>query len=340
MANLILYRVDGGKVWGISLGHVKRSLMLASRLKPSANILFVMKNYPDGVKYVNDNGFKVITLVQDDDSDQSLIKICDKIKPNKLLIDLIHNPYTSLFSYCRQNRIQTVVFDILGKFKGSPDIIINDTIVHNFAEYAGISNETRLCIGPQYFIIGSNINPIEPKQTIEQVLLTMGGSDPAGLTVKILRAIAGHSFTFKLNVVLGPLFTENKKVYEVIGDRPHIRVHENPENFLELLNEQDVIISAGGRTLYECAFLGKPVIIVPSIEHELATARAYAEVTGSQFLPGWEDIRSGEQLLAILDYYAGSYSIRKSIYEASRKMVDGDGMERILELIGQDGQFS
>jgi spore coat polysaccharide biosynthesis predicted glycosyltransferase SpsG len=333
MTNLILYRVDGGKVWGISLGHVKRSLMLASHLVRSAEVIFAMKNYADGVKYVEDSGFRVITLDQDDDRDQSVLEICDKFKPNKLLIDLIHNPYASLFSYCRHNRIQTVVFDILGKLKDSPDIIINDTIVKNFAEYTEISKETQLCIGPQYFIIQDDIKPIEPRKTVEQVLLTMGGSDPAGLTVKVLRAVVGHNFNFKLNVVLGPLFTEQQRVYEIISGQPHILVHENPENFIELLNEQDVIITAGGRTLYECAFLGKPVSIIPSIEHELVMARAYAEATGSQFLPGWEDPGSGQQLLAALDYYARSYSVRKSIYESSRKVVDGKGVTRILELI-------
>lgn len=332
MKNLLLYRVDGGKVWGISLGHVKRSLMLASQLR-SSEIMFIMKNYPDGVNYVKNSGFRVIVIDQDDDSDQTVIEICEKNKPKKLLIDLIHNPYTSLFSYCRNNQIQTVVFDILGKLNGSPDIIINDTIVKNFAEYTGISKETQFCVGPQYFIIGNDIKPIEPRPTVEQVLLTMGGSDPAGLTVKILRAIAGHRLSYRLNVVLGPLFTDQPTVYAILENRPNILVHENPTNFIELLNEQDVIITAGGRTLYECAFLGKPVLVVPSIEHELATARAYVEATGSQFLPVWEDPGSGQQLLAIVDYYARNYSVRKSIYASSRKMIDGDGMKRILELI-------
>ena len=334
MENLILFRVDGGKVWGISLGHVKRSLVLASALSRAGKVLFIMKNYPDGVEYVKNSGFEVIPIEIENNSDETIIDICEKLEPARLFFDLIKNPYTTIFDYCRGANIQTVVLDSLGNFSGSPDILINDTIVPSLAEYPAISEHTKLFIGPQYFIIAGDIYPVEPKPTVENVLLTMGGSDPAGLTVKILRPIADHFTGYKLNVVLGPLFTEHQKVYEIIKGHRNIVVHENPDNFIGLMSRQDAIITAGGRTLYECAYLGKPVLIIPSIEHEALMAEAYAKATGSCFLPAWEDAVSGHRVSEALNYYSNNYSIRKAIYQSSIKLIDGNGVERILGLLG------
>ena len=39
MKDVILIRVDGGKVWGISMGHVKRSLILAQALADKYKII-------------------------------------------------------------------------------------------------------------------------------------------------------------------------------------------------------------------------------------------------------------------------------------------------------------
>lgn len=334
MKNPILFRVDGGKVWGISLGHVKRSLVLASALSHAGKVLFIMKNYPDGVEYVKNSGFEVIPIEKENNSDETIIVICEKLKPTKLFFDLIKNPYTTIFDYCRDTKIQTVVLDSLGNFTRSPDFLINDTIVKSFAEYPAISNLTKLLIGPQYFIIDSNIHPVAPKPTVENILLTMGGSDPAGLTVKILRSIADHLTKYKLNVVLGPLFTEHEKVYEIAKAHGNIVVQQDPDNFIGLMSRQDVIITAGGRTLYECAYLGKPVLIIPSIEHEALMAAAYAKATGSLFLPVWEDAVSGHRVSEALNYYSNNYSIRKAIFQSSIKMVDGNGVERILGLSG------
>ncbi len=52
------------------MGHIKRSITLATELIDTYDIVFLMQNYTDGVDYVRRLGWKVHTISVGDYSDQ------------------------------------------------------------------------------------------------------------------------------------------------------------------------------------------------------------------------------------------------------------------------------
>lgn len=321
-------------MWGTSMGHIKRAVLLSENLSNRYDVVFIMKNYPDGVDFVSKRGFTVSTICIDDNDDRTLIDLCEKYRAEKLLIDLHTCSYSPLFEYTCLKNIMTIVFDIAGKFSGDADILINDTFVKEFVAYPELSNRTKKYLGPKFFVMEDCAKPIPPRKKIKDIFITMGGSDPAGLTVKILGSMPEIFFSFNINVVLGPLFTEHRAVRTVTDSRASVHVYENPPDFLELLSRQDVVVTAAGRTLYECAFLGKSVITVPSIEHEETISREYSNLTGSIDIGQWKDGESPKRLAEALNLYESDTGIRQSIFEKSRSLVDGIGLKRVLEIIG------
>lgn len=334
MKKTILFRVDGGKVWGTSMGHIKRAILLAGKLRYKYDIIFIMKNFPDGVGFVKGLGFEVITIAVNENSDRTLKDLCEKYKTTKLVIDLYDCPYTSFFEYTRSKNIKTIVFDLTGKFSQDADILINDTLVKEFTVYPKLSGKTRKYLGPKFFVMDDNVNLVPIRETIKNIMVTTGGSDPAGLSLKILRSMPEILFKFNINVALGPLFTEHKDVLKIVGSRTSVKVYDNPPNFLELLSHQDVVITSAGRTLYECAFFGKSVITVPSIEHEENTSQEYSVLTGSIDLGLWNDKESPGRLAKAISFYEDNPVIRQSIYKKSSNLVDGRGLKRVLGIIG------
>ncbi len=328
-----LFRVDAGKVWGTSMGHIKRALLLSEHLTRKYDILFVMKDYPDGVEFVKKRGFKVRTTAIDDNSDQTLMDLCREYKIDKLLIDLHTCPYIALFEYARLEKIKTIVFDITGKFSQDADVVINDSFVKQFTAYSGLSRRTKKYLGPKFFVMENSSKPARMPKAIRNIMVTMGGSDPAGLTLKILRSMPEIFFRFNINVVLGPLFTEQKRVRKITDNLPSVKVYENPPDFLQLLSLQDIVVTAAGRTLYECAFFGKTVISVPSIEHEEKTSSEYSFLTGSIDIGAWNDRESPARLSKALNLYESDIGIRRGIFEKSRGLVDGLGIKRVLGII-------
>lgn len=333
MKKTLLFRVDGGRVWGTSMGHTRRALLLAGKLKDRYDTVFIMKNYPDGIEFVRKNGFAVDIINAGDDTDETVIESCRRFNPEKLIVDLAVCPYSRLFAYAKAENIMSVVFDTTGKFCVNADILINDSFVKEFVEYPGISAATRKFLGPKYFIMEENGPMVPPLKKIADIMITFGGSDPAGLTAKIIRSLPEEFSGFKINVVLGPLFSGKDEVLQLAGSRNFIFVYDNPADFISLLSGQDIIITAAGRTLYECAFFGKTVITVPSIEHEAMTSREYAVLTGSLDIGRWEDNRSPLRLAEAFVICQSDFNIRQRIYEKSRQLVDGFGLKRVLEII-------
>jgi spore coat polysaccharide biosynthesis predicted glycosyltransferase SpsG len=326
-------RVDGGKVWGTSLGHIKRQILLARELKNSYEPVFIMKNFPDGVDFVKSHDIAVKVIGRDDNSDTRLCAICEEIGASKLIVDLRGCPYESVFVRARSLGMTSVVFDIDGSFRGEADFLINDSFVSEFTAYRGLSSRTTKLTGPEYFIMEAGIIPAQPSGSVTNVMITMGGSDPAGLTAAILRHARERVCGFNLAVVLGPLFTGHKEIRSLAADFDSITVYDNPAEFLLLMNRQDVVITAGGRTLYECAFLGKVVITVPSIEHEAITAREYAALTGAFDTGMWTDSGSPARIKNALDLYSGDSTLCNAIREKSRRLVDGKGLSRLAHVL-------
>ncbi|GAX62915.1 spore coat polysaccharide biosynthesis protein, predicted glycosyltransferase [Candidatus Scalindua japonica] len=332
MKETILFRVDGGKVWGISFGHIYRSLILASVLARKNKIIYIMKNYQDGVFFVKQQGYEVETIGVDDDSDNSLINFLEKYSPKQVVFDLRSIKYNMFFDYTRERHVQTVVFDILGNCTGVPDILINDSFVKEFTKYPHLTNRTKLCLGPKFFFTESLPEIIPIRDNVKEVMITMGGSDPAGLTLKILSSLTECLTAYNVHVVMGPAFTDEEQVSNLTVNFKNIKIYKNPDNFIELLSQQDVVITAAGRTLYECAGLGRPLIVVPTIEFEALRSIEYERLTGSFDIGLW-DVSSPEKIMNAMRIYTENKNLRRSIFKTSRRLVDSHGLERILNLL-------
>jgi len=319
------------------MGHLRRATLLANALAKRYHIVFVMKDYPDGVSFIKELGYAIETIPDSDDGWEALIEPCRKHSPAKVIFDLYTNPYADFFGYARKENIRTIVFDVIGKCKGAPDILINDSLVEKFTTYPHLSSTTKRYLGPQYFLMDNPPARLPLKKSIRQVMITMGGSDPASLTVKIVRAVLEDRSPaqYRLNVVLGPLFNERDDILRMASStEQRISVYHAPKNFLNLLNEQDIVICSAGRTVYECAYLGKPMILVPSIDHELSTAMEYESLTGCTNIGLWKEADGSPlHLLKALDKYEKSFTLRKSIHDAGRQLVNGEALHTICSII-------
>ena len=335
MKGVLLFRVDGGHVFSISMGHLIRALTLAKKLQSQYEIIFVSKNYPDGIAYIRKFGFDVEIIETSDDSDITLNNLCDKYSPQTIVIDLFSCPYVGFFEYARSRKYRTIVFDTLGRLKGVADIVINDTLVKDFADYSNLNHQSKLFLGPEYFMIDNPPEIIAPRDTVKDIMITFGGSDPTGLTAKVLQVLLKMRIAENVHVILGPAFTEHQRIHETAKEHKFITIHNNPDNFFEILNQQDIVICAAGRTLYECAYFGKPVVIVPSIEHETITAIEYAGITGSFYTNIWNNTETPSKIIEFLDIYKNNFLLRRSICDASTSLVDNSGIKRILDVICQ-----
>lgn len=330
---LTVIRVDGARIWGLSMGHLARAADLAQVIREGAgDVLLAMKNYPDGVDYARSRGLAVELLDPADDGEAHLIGLVRRLRPASLVVDLPRTPYRELFRVCRTLGTRTLVFDIAGGLDGEPDHVVNDAVAPELVRYPDLPPGVSLHLGPAWSVLASLPDASPPEEEVRKVLLTMGGSDPAGLTLKVLETLGDLLARFEATVVLGPLFAHEAQARELASPYASVRVVKAPPDFADLMAGADLVLSAGGRTLYELAALGRPVVVLPTIEHEDAAGRAMVHSARFACVGLWKDGLTPTLVREAVECMLPRER-RLETWEAGRALVDGKGLQRIVALL-------
>ncbi len=136
----------------------------------------------------------------------------------------------------------------------------------------------RILLGENYFIFDPDDIPNIKSREIHnenanKVLITAGGSDPNGLTIKVIEAtnfIEDNHLVLKC--VIGPEFDQEyiKEIMSLIRNSKHeIILIKRPKTLSDLMTWSDFTVSASGLTKYLLAATGTPSILI-SIDKEHA----------------------------------------------------------------------
>ena len=324
----IIIRVDGCRKFG--LGHFNRCLNLAKELKKikEFQIVFATKKYDDF-----DNPLKLLKkdewfLIEKDANTTEEIKILKNRKPDIIITDLDYRSINDQYYKELTENFTVITIDDMGSNKIDAKAIINESIVESRQKY-NTSKKTLLFAGPQYMMLGKNFGIFNKKKkqinkTIQNVLISLGGSDPKNNLRKIINALNknnNNNITFA--IILGKSYKNAEKVKSACAD---YKILQGVKNMYELMFDSDLIICNGGVTLYEANALGIPSAVIPQNVEEEGTGRRFNEHGSCMLL----DKLSTNQIKSILEI---SQSNRIRMSNIGKSLVDGDGLSRVRDII-------
>ena len=277
---VVLFRVDAGRTYGLSFGHVSRCLMIARVLQEEygSEIIFLMRDFPDGINHVIRYGYPVKKIPIHPDREERMI-IMDTIKeyqPDMLIIDVPYkNVDTSYFGKLRERGVNIVFIDDSRFVYPDVDVLLNSNILAQ-KRMQRINNQeyinTRFLLGIDYFIFDEYLteDTVKMQKEVCNVLVTMGGADPTLLTFKVLKALLEEEWPgYVFYIILGPGYPDPNEIETLIGEsgrQYHVVI--NPANLLPFLQRCDFAVCAGGRTMYELFYLNKKFLPIATAEHE------------------------------------------------------------------------
>ncbi len=335
LTDTVLFRVDAGRIWGVSYGHVFRCLSLAEELQRGFGMraCFAMRDRPEGIGVVIDRGLKVIVL-----GDGKQVAATDLAGVSVVVFDLLTVDPGEVEAV-RSAGIKAVILNSSPCPGAEADVIVSSGLspIDRPAVRRGSAG---VCYeGPKYIVLDpsyDHVDPIDIRRSIDTVVVSMGGSDPTGLTMRIIGALKQGGIDANLVVVLGPGCTAREQVEcSLRGYKGQWSLVSGAATLAPILSRADLAILAGGRTTFEAAFLGVPGIVVPSIQHEERLARAFAAKGGFLSLDkGWRlpDGPFERDLLSSL-VALRRRSLRKTMSVRLRQLVDGHGRKRVARLI-------
>lgn len=326
----VVFRVDGGRQ--IGMGHVFTSLAVAESLKRMANpeICFLMfAEHAEGIGQVSRAGFPVRILHEG--GVEEALAFFREFAPTVIVNDLPFLPSEYLAALERLGATTVNLVDSVADLE-RPESTAG--VIISMARETDQSPE-EFYSGPAFAVLRDSFRKTEKviRERGERLLVTFGGSDPQGLTLKAMTALEPLPPQIAVTVVLGPAFAYKEHLAKLMAHASRsFTLLERVETMAQLIADTDLVLCSGGMTVYELAALGTPGIVLAQNVREATRMQAFARHgtvvylgLGSEVSPA----RLGEATCALL---AGS-DRRRQMSRSGKTLVDGYGADRVADVI-------
>jgi UDP-2,4-diacetamido-2,4,6-trideoxy-beta-L-altropyranose hydrolase len=329
----ILIRADASTE--IGAGHVMRCLALAQGWQyQGEQVTFVLANKsPTTADKLLFEGMQVVYLSVVAGSNEDARQTADfaqQFAAQWLIVDGYH------FGADYQQAIKDLGINLLFiDDYGHADyyyanLVLNQNISANQDLYTNREPYTKLLLGTKYTLLRRDfwrwrdwqrvIQPIASK-----LLVTLGGSDPDNVTLKVIQALQLLNNDLEVIVVIGGS-NPNYEVLqrEITDSRITISLQRNVDNMPELMAWADIAIAAGGSTSWELAFMGLPSIVITLADNQIAIA---AELAARNLVVhlGWHQQITLEQIGLVVEELIDKPNQREEMSKKGRELVDGNG---------------
>ncbi len=340
MNKVVCIRVDGSAE--IGTGHIFRCLALAEELyykgfKP----VFCTKDFDSElIEKIKSMGFELSIIPANLSLEEDMKLFANIGKNNNADIVITDNYYfiDGYLKHLKDNfKVVVSIDDIADTFFYS-DILINQNINAIPEKYYGkTENGTKLLLGPTYALLRKEFKKYHNKPRkfgkVENILVTLGGSDKENQTLKVLKALEKVEGEFSITIVLGVSNRNKESIREYVNKaKKDIKLHENVSSMAELIYEADISIGAGGSTSWEFCCIGVPIIIIFLAENQKEIAEGLCARGISVNLGWYKHVSENDIKVAVEDLINNPYK-RGVMSQKGREIVDGKGAERVTEEI-------
>jgi len=218
------------------------------------------------------------------------------------------------------------------------DIILNQNIHASEKLYSNRGPHTRLLLGTRYVLLREEFVSWqgwkrEIPKTAQSLLVTLGGTDSDNVTLKVIEGIQQTEF-HEFNVVI---VAPNNQYFEqleafVKKSSVNIQLKKNVLHMSELMAWADMVVSAGGTSTWELAFMGVPMVMTAIADNQCQIVEELSK-EGIALNLGWHKNVTPAVIAKTITQLGKDANLRNKMSECARALVDGKGADRVLEEI-------
>jgi spore coat polysaccharide biosynthesis predicted glycosyltransferase SpsG len=336
----MLFRCDASPE--IGLGHVVRCLALADELRRNHGVTvgFAMRDSALGSEIVKRQGYTVLQAPDSDGEDfdhETWLNDCMRqTEAQVLFVDVRDDlPRAALDALAGRGAIIAVLED-LSERRWAANLAFYPPVPQvRMADWSGFRG--RLCVGWEWVILRSQFAEFFPPRRNStnslSMLIAMGGSDPAGLTLKAVRAVDRLDEDFESVIILGAAFCHRQSLQSLLGNaRRRFTVREDVSEMSAAMAEANLAICSFGMTAYEFAAMGVPTVYAClSEDHEKSASALVA--AGMGISVGVDDQHTETRLSVAVERLLVDKNARAQMSARARVLIDGHGASRVAELL-------
>lgn len=338
---VVAIRADGNETLG--MGHLMRCMSIGRALEQlGATCVFLVAQEESGA-FVVERGFACEVLntdYRDMERELSALKgLAEEYEPKLWLVD----SYQITGRYLNALRKLGPVFylDDTGEQIFEADGLINYNI---YGESLGYENKCprsmKLLLGAKYAPVKEEFKetPFAMREDVQNVLITMGGSDKLNITGKLCQCLLEKlPERVKLTLICGRFNPHLKELLQLQEDVKQVQVLVDVPDMWNRLAEADLAVAAAGSTMYELSVMGVPTVCCYYVENQRRVAEGFASKAGlcnaGNFSKEPETVlkRMTEAVLALV----AEGEKRVALNERMKLVTDGCGALRMAEELMQ-----
>jgi UDP-2,4-diacetamido-2,4,6-trideoxy-beta-L-altropyranose hydrolase len=332
----LAFRTEAGK--GQGTGHLMRTLALAEELRDAASIQFIVSHASAGQDLILERGFALTRISGGDGMAQGTVDALRGAGSSTLITDLdgLSAGYVEEIR-TRLPSLRVVCLDDRSIPPKTADLLIRPHAVDEWWP----ASQPGVLLGPRYWVLRKEFDAVLSRESAaapvpevaRRVVILLGGSPPEALLVPLVRRVNECCPELDVHVVLGPLAADLQQICDALGRLgPRVRFHFAPAKLAAMMSEADLCVASASYTAYELAALGKPMVVLALVDHQVHTARAFARRrAGVAVLSNASE--AAEETASHVARLVHDRAARTALSLAARELVDGLGRRRLANLL-------
>lgn len=260
------------------MGHLYRSLTLAEEfVQRGENVHFLINSHEASLQILKNKGYTydIIDLVSKFSGWE--IEAIQRLRPMVWINDRLDTTIAHV-ELLKASSLPVVTFDDRGGGATCSDINVA-ALVFDPEEVALLKGD-QILTGLDYLVLNPNIACFRRvRKRIGSTLVTLGGSDTYGATIKVIRLL--RDSPWQVTIVLGPAFLHHDALAKIIP--AHFEIRQSVVSMAEEMARHDLAITGGGITPFEANAAGLPCIVVANETFEVPVGLALQRFGGCLF---------------------------------------------------------
>ncbi|MFV2055878.1 MAG: cytidylyltransferase domain-containing protein [Thiohalomonadales bacterium] len=331
----LVIRCDGDSA--IGLGHVMRCLSLAQCLRDSYSIgiRFIMNASNQSGEHIGktivETALFPVDIIPNEANEMAwLDKHISHLSIDGIIFDIRTDLPTSALKRWRASGLVTVCIDDPSDRRLSCDLVFYPPVPQiegmSWSGFTGTLN-----CGWEWILLGPSFKRLPPSRSHSppRLLITMGGADALGITLKVIESLAIIHHHCEPHIILGKAFTKTIQA-KALADKLELKIHfhQHIQDMASFLSDMDLAVASFGVTAYELAACGIPSLLLsPSKEHQIA-AQALHQHNAAHSLGLYQKL-SPRQLGQQIDQFIANKQYHKIMRKAALALNIGTGANNI-----------
>ena len=223
------------------------------------------------------------------------------------------------------------------------DMIFDSNYNRTHADYKNFIKNSATCFFGASFQI---VHPVFSKfasipkkkphaKNVERIFVSLGGTDPRGYLVPLIKFLTREYDGIKLDVVVGSAaenFLEIQQLSTTLTER--VNLFPDASNVAELMHSADFAIGAGGTMTWERNILSLPTLILIIADNQLQVGEFMRDSNSAMVLDARKSLPEVE-IKHSLDYVFGNPAVLQYIAANASNLSNTDGASNIAQCIAQ-----